>query len=272
MEKELSLNEIHRETLNIILKIDEICERLRIKYTAWYGSMLGAVRHNGFIPWDDDFDIAMLRPDYEIFIDYCKNNIHDLGSFRILDKSCSDDYPFNLARFCDMRYRMETPEFPDAGMGLFVDIYPLDPVGNDPEKAQKRIQWRKKLYSIGWNSTIKGKPVDSRKGVLEKIIKRLIYLWAKNKPPMYFYNKYDELAKVYDYETSDNVAVVVWEMSFRAMPKLWFNDLIKIPFETIEVYVPKQYNAILTQVYGDYLKLPPQELQVPTHAYKLYKR
>ena len=248
MGEELSLDQIHYETLKVIEKIYEICDMLNISCVAWYGSMLGAIRHKGFIPWDDDFDIAMLRPDYDKFIDYCKTNSFKLGEFKLIDKSVSKKYPFNLARFCHTGYRMETKEFPDAGMGLFVDIYPLDPVGNSINLARKKIQWRKKLYSIGWNSSIKKQIPKTKKGIINKIIKFLIY------------------------DSSKYVAVVVWEMSFRAMPKIWFEDVIDVPFESITVKVPRQYDKILKQIYGDYMKLPKKSMQHPTHDYRLYKK
>lgn len=272
MDKELSLQEIHISTIPVIQEIEDICSMLGVNYVAFYGSLLGAIRHHGFIPWDDDFDIAMLRPDYEKFVNYCKTHESELGYFKVVDKKNTDDYPFNIARFCDLRYRMETSEFPDVGMGIFVDIYPLDPVGNDAEKARRRIQWRKKLYSIGWNSSIKKRVPETRKGTIGRIIKTFIYIWSKNKSIKYFFKKYDELADLYEYDKSSLVAVVVWDLSFYPMPRIWFEDLTSTPFENITVKVPKEYDRILKQVYGDYMKLPPKEKQHPTHSYKLYKK
>lgn len=272
MEKELTLEQIHNQTLVIIKKIEEICVLLHIHYVVWYGSLIGTIRHQGFIPWDDDFDIAMLRPDYDVFVSYCRDNKQDLLPFFLMDKENTTSYPFNIARFCDMRYKLELSEYPDVEMGLFVDIYPLDPVGNNADKARKQIQWRKKIYSIGLTSTVKKRIPDTKKGLITKAIKTIIYIWAKNKTPSYFFNKLDSLAAYYDYDKSSLVSIVVWEMDYFSFPKAWIEDTIDAPFESIVVRVPREYDKILKQIYGDYMSPPPKELQCPTHSYKLYKK
>ena len=96
-QKELSLDEIHKVTLDTLKIIISICERMKINYFLAYGSLLGAVRHGGFIPWDDDCDLIMTRGDYEKFISYCKENEDSLKPFCIMDESSVADYPYGIA-------------------------------------------------------------------------------------------------------------------------------------------------------------------------------
>ena len=141
MNRELSLEEVHKETLNVLKKIDEICEHNDIKYSIMYGTLIGYMRHNGFIPWDDDMDVCMLRPEYDKFVAYCNEHEEELYPFKLMSKYTADDYPFNLQRFCDTRFKMvKTDGLSDAGMGLFIDIYPLDALGNVKNGAKKQIE------------------------------------------------------------------------------------------------------------------------------------
>ena len=125
--KELTIEEIHEGTIGILKKIIELCDMLQVNYYIMYGSLIGAVRHHGFIPWDDDLDIAMLRPEYEKLCSYCETHQGELGHFALMNRRTAKEYPYNISRFCDMRYSMEKKDtIPGAGMGMFVDIYPFD--------------------------------------------------------------------------------------------------------------------------------------------------
>lgn len=272
MEHELTLEEVHIETIKHIEYLDQLCEKIGVNYSVCFGTLIGTVRHKGFIPWDDDFDIVMLRPDYDKFVNYCQTHLEELGPYRLMNKDTTEGYPYNLSRFCDTRYRMESFSQSDAGMGLFIDIYPLDGIGNDPEKARKRIRWKKRLYTIGWTSSIKQTPPPSKKGFILKGAKYLLYLWAKNKTPRYFFDKFDSLSKVYDYDSSDWVAVVTWDTGFYPMKKAWIKDCVRMPFETISVRAPKEYDKILKEIYGDYMTLPPVEKRHATHSYRLFRK
>ena len=107
MNRELSLEEVHKETLNVLKKIDEICEHYDIKYSIMYGTLIGYMRHNGFIPWDDDMDVCMLRPEYDKFVAYCNEHEEELYPFKLMSKYTADDYPFNyrMARYSGSPYR-----------------------------------------------------------------------------------------------------------------------------------------------------------------------
>lgn len=131
--KFLELSEIHQVTIGVVKKIIDICKNQNIKYFVMYGSLIGAVRHKGFIPWDDDFDIIMLRPEYERFMNYCYTHKEELKPYQLINRYTNENYPFNISRFCDCRYEMIRDDGEEnAGMGIFVDIYPFDGLGNNP--------------------------------------------------------------------------------------------------------------------------------------------
>lgn len=273
MGVELTPDEIHEEILHVVEKLASICEKNTIAWFAFYGSLLGAVRHHGFIPWDDDFDVAMLRADYDRFVEYCHRHEDELKAegYLLIDKCSAPDYPFNIPRFCDIRFRMETKEYPDAGMGVFVDVYPLDSIGDDPGRAAKRIVWKKKLYTICAASASLHRPIESKGGSMKRLLKELLYLYAKGKSPYTFFRRFDRLAKELPQEGA-YVSCVVWEMDFCAYQKKWFEDLIDAPFETITVKIPREADSVLRACYGDYTALPPAEERHPTHDYKLYRK
>ncbi len=144
-KRELTLAEIHEGTLEVLKRFISVCDQIGVQYFLAYGSLIGAVRHHGFIPWDDDLDVIMLRPDYEKFREYCNKHEGELTPFRFFDRHNTPDYPYTIGRFCDTRYRMvRNDNVPDAGQGMFIDIYPHDGAGNNNDKRWKSILKKKK--------------------------------------------------------------------------------------------------------------------------------
>lgn len=103
--KELSIQEIHEGTLGILKKIIDICDKVGVNYYLAYGSLIGAVRHGGFIPWDDDLDIVMLRPDYEVFCQYCMKHERELYPFKLINRQSEKNILIILLglMICDIR-------------------------------------------------------------------------------------------------------------------------------------------------------------------------
>ena len=130
----MSMKEIQAVSLEILKKIADICGQHNWKYSLAWGTLIGAVRHNGYIPWDDDVDIQMPRPDYVKLKDFFRNHKEELYPLRLFDNDVKD-YPYELARVCDDRYVIDTKNEKPCGMGVFVDIYVLDGTGDTFEEA-----------------------------------------------------------------------------------------------------------------------------------------
>ena len=132
----MTLEEVHTHTLDIFKFIKKVCEEAHIQYYGMFGTALGAVRHKGYIPWDDDLDLMMKRPDYEKFLEYFKT--HDTSPFYLDNPMNNPHYPFYISRVCDSRFVVKFDQY-NYESGLFIDIYPFDPMGNDEDMDW----WRK---------------------------------------------------------------------------------------------------------------------------------
>ncbi len=270
-EQPLTLQEIHKETLVILKKIIAICDELHINYYIAYGSLIGVVRHQGFIPWDDDLDIMMFRPDYEKFKAYCLSHEAELFPFKLMGRYNAPNFPYNIDRFCDLRYRMVSERTTDAGMGMFIDIYPMDGAGNDKEAAAAQLK-QKKFWLDCLFCDLHGKFEPSTRGWIYNVLKFPGYCYARLRGSKYFLDKLESLKNLYTVEQSRYVACMIWDWPLRFKEKAWFDNATEMPFEDMMVKVPGNYDAMLRDSYGDYMQLPPEDKRVPHHEYSLYRK
>lgn len=271
-EQPLTLEEIHQGTLAILQKIIAICDEIHANYSLAYGSLIGAVRHHGFIPWDDDLDIMMLRPDYEAFQKYCWEHEQELYPFRLMGRENTPDYPFCINRFCDLRYRMESSGVQDAGMGMFVDIYPFDGFGNDVAASRKKLAVKGKFYLNMIFLLESKKGALSTKGRLHAAAKKAARFLAAPLGPGFFLDRMEKMKDAYPLDSSDYVACVVWDPVFRPQLKRRLMNLTETDFAGIPVKIPVEYDPILREQYGDYMRLPPEDQRTPHHEYELYRK
>lgn len=268
----LDIDEVHKVTIEVLKKLIEICDYLSINYYIAYGSLIGAVRHKGFIPWDDDLDIIMLRDDYELFIKYCIKNKESILPYKILDRRSESEYPYTIARFTDTRYRAEFSNRNDYGCGVFIDIYPFDEISTiDKNKIKK--DFRFKIWyelCLAYASQKKFQSVDGN--IVKTVFKKMVYLYAKRKGKSYFLDKLDAYQYKYKNSNAKYVACLVWNNATIPVDKSHYQGFTYVCFEGLKVKAPLDYDKVLIASYGDYMKLPPEKKRVPQHEYKLYKR
>lgn len=140
MKRKLTFREAQLGAYEVLKFIDKICKKHNLVYFLMYGSLIGAIRDKGIIPWDDDIDVMMPRPDYDKLIKYCGEHEKELYPFKLFENSLIPEYPHPIARMSDMRYKIEFNNEKDYGIGLFVDIYPLDGIGNNFKQARLHIK------------------------------------------------------------------------------------------------------------------------------------
>ncbi len=267
--KEMSLKEIQDESFKVLLKIKEIFDKNNWKYFLTYGTLIGAVRHHGFIPWDDDIDIWVPRDDYEKFIDYCIRNKEELKPFELIHYTTNKNYIYPIARFSDSRYEIKYNIAKDYGLGLFVDIYPLDGYRNDRKQKKKIAKYRRCVGICGLKEYVKSN------NFFKNIIKYPYckYVLKKYKMSDLLF-KMDKIAQKYDYKKEEEVQCVEWNDNKTVFKKEWIMNQEDsfLDFNGIMFRVPYDYHEVLKAEYGNYMELPPKEQQVGHHYYSAYKK
>ena len=267
--KPLNMEEIQKVSLEILKKITLICEQQEYRYTLAFGTLIGAVRHKGFIPWDDDIDIQMPRPDYEKLIEYLEK--HPIENLKLFNWKYVKNYPLGISRICDMRYRIYENNFIDCDLGIFVDIYPIDGLANTYEKAKKAYddtdKLRANLLRLGDKKKRQIK-LNNAKGYryfISGILLRLKGLSRVQK-------SLETVSRSKPFDEYEYVGIPNWNWIRIVYKREWYDNLIKVPFEDGQFYITKDYDSMLKEEYGDYMQLPPIEKRVYHHGYKAYKR
>lgn len=276
---EIKNEEIQKVELKILKVLSAICEKESLEYFLMYGTLLGAVRHKGFIPWDDDLDIMMKRFDYDKLLQYLILHEKELEPYKLFSKLNNPDYPFMIARFCDTRYKYLANNEADCGMGIFIDIYPLDGAGHSWREVQRNGNYFRFLSSMCFLASrehffLSRKEYSAKINLKTTTIKFPLYLVAKMFGVKYFLKRLDTLKDKYKYEECDFVGPTTWQSDYKrdVMKKEWVDKTVFIEFEGEKFRVPKEYKKVLEHKYGNYMEMPPAEKQVATHDYKVYKK
>lgn len=276
IKEKVSFREAQIGAYGILCFIDELCRENDLTYYLMYGSLIGAVRNKGIIPWDDDIDIMMPRPDYDMLVRICREKAEDIAPYKLFEHSIVKNYPHPIARMSDQRYRIEFDNEKDYGIGLFVDIYPLDGIGNDKRRATKHIRKSYKNASLCFLTSRKSFGVDNTKTKLRLIAKFPAYIFANIMGNDYYIAKANKLCGKYGYYESKYVSGIA--QPFRETgtenkniyEKEWFEP-IEMEFEGGKFFCPKGYDLILTMGYGDYMTPLPEDQRQTNHTYDTYR-
>ncbi|MFJ8512849.1 LicD family protein [Lysinibacillus xylanilyticus] len=266
MKEIKKLNEIQELELNILISFDKFCRKNDLKYSLMGGTMLGAVRHKGFIPWDDDIDISMPRPDYEKFVKLTKNGMSD--NYRVYCINTKRDYIYPFTKIIDDRTILYEKNIkPKYNLGIYIDIFPVDgfpPSENQAIKHYKKIT-RLKKYTI-WGAS----KLDKNQHIIKRSLKFIREFIFKIIGAPYFAKRRDEAFRQFDFDESEYVTLSTGYALKTKMQKEEYLNLIDVEFCGNVFKCSANYHETLTNIYGDYMQLPPKNEQVSNHDYKLY--
>ena len=272
----LTMQEIQSVSLEILKQVSDLCEKINLRYFLTYGTLIGAIRHKGFIPWDDDIDIMMPRPDYDKLLSYFLEHKADYPTLELFNSSTCKNYPYMISRFSDNRYLLEVDNEKPYGIGIFIDVYPLDGLGESMEEAKRFGGKGDILSTFCYQSTrvhYDPQTLTSGHKLLKAIIKLPVFAVAKILGKRFFEKKLNKLTWK-SYDESKYVGPVVWLVGGEEniFPKEWFDSLVSIPYEKYSFKVPEKYDVFLRNMYGDYMQLPPEKDRVGHHYYKAYRK
>lgn len=253
--KELTLKEIQGIGLDILKDVHEFCCNNHIKYSIFYGTLIGAVRHKGFIPWDDDIDIIMPRDDFEKFCDtYSSKEGYSLLKPR-------QNY-LAFARIYDTKRTTSETILPDApirGLGVSIDIFPVDKVSDEKSEFNDCFDKCSAMYLEQLRFRYSVDPIAKllrRPKPIRSIIKKILYHGKID----HILSKHEQLSTMFNQKNTKHWSQLTCpdpSKEYHLMED--FNETVMLPFEDAEFCALKGYERILTEMYGDYMQLPPVE-------------
>ncbi len=241
--------------LQMLEKFDEICRKYSLTYYVYYGTLLGAVRHQGFIPWDDDIDVIMFRDDYERFQTIAPDEFTEPYFFQ---NSYTDRVMWPLSKIRDSRTTAAEPQFRHLGssfhQGIFIDIFPFD---NVKDGVNPQFETIEQIQQLLWLSIVNPEAIIKAMEEGQKLYLGTDFLIN------HLQKNVQEKFKIFEsfnrscLEQSKKVNYLIEEIypdevSCKSVEKDWFHDIIYLPFEHLQIPAPAEYDKILTQCYANY--------------------
>lgn len=265
-KKKINVNELKQIQLNILKHVDKFCQEHQIQYFMCGGSLIGTIRHRGFIPWDDDIDIMMLRDDYERFVN--EYSAIKEATYKIHSSRNVEGWYLPFAKIEDANTVFKENIENKYIIGINIDIFPIDNVPENQDQQNAMFKsWRKwfNIHGLKLMSTVKGRSFFKNAALV--FFHQVLALI----PYKYLVKKIESNAMQYIDQETKYCGIAVWGYGKREINfKSNFDSVIMMPFEDITVPVPVGYDNYLTSVYGDYMKLPPIEKQISHHVFEAW--
>lgn len=261
MDKNIDL--LHKADLDIVKDVVSICNNHGLTYYMLGGTMLGAIRHKGFIPWDDDIDLGMPRKDYEAFLSIAPKELNE--HLRLINFKTDADYHYYITRIQDVDTKVVETRYAKESEGGYthvsIDIFPLDGSPNNPILRKIyyfRVMCHRGMMALHYK---KGIDPDRKRGIIEKLFLSVMKLLPTDKMFNAFNQKVkiDKLLKSHDmWESVVSGNIMGAYRTVEMVPTSWYGKKAFYQFEDIELRGFKEYDKYLTHLYGDYMKLPPE--------------
>lgn len=266
MKKEIEISELRTLQLALLDRVMDFCSKNGLRCWLGGGSLLGAVRHHGYIPWDDDIDLIMPRKDYQFFL----KNYPQTEENRIFSLETSRECYYTFAKVYNDKTLMVENFKTAFSVGVAIDVFPFDNLPDDPKRRSRYIRNLLILKRLQWVKLLK---VSSKKDVISKILlsfEKLLTLPFSLRSLVRMIDKYSQK---YSDENDSEFWGPLSALNKRyreIMERRWFDETVLLDFETEKYPCPKHWHEILTHVYGNYMVPPPRGEQIQPHASKAY--
>lgn len=268
--KQLKRSQIHQRLLDIMINFDELCqEHNNIKMYLCAGTLLGAIRHHGFIPWDDDIDVCIDRQSYNQLLIIARKEKVFNGHYMITDFQLGNSsYPF--IKIVDLETKMSQEFENDQADYLWIDVFPMDGLPADVNKQKKlyrNVSFIRHIQLLSFAKSGAGRTLAKR------IVKPLFIKLAKIYGHKRANRKLNQLAQSYDYKQTGWIGDVIWgDFGRETLTTSDFFKATKVTFEGHEFYTMACWDKYLAELYGDdYMEMPPMEKRVD-HRLKAWLR
>lgn len=252
----ITQDELKSIQLDLLQKTADFCEANGIRYFLCGGTLLGAIRHKGYIPWDDDIDIAMPRPDYDRFV---RTFNHPENYYQVVNMDINPAYEYAFAKVYDNRTIFKELYYPGDTFGVHIDVFPADGV-KDATQVNKIKMLHKVLNAKRANyfqRTWSKKIINTfGKLLLLPFSARQIATWMDNEARKYAFGSVPKAGVIANPYGPGEI-----------VDKSVFDSDIYVEFEGRKYRAPIGYDTWLRSIYGDYMQLPPEEHRVPHHTF-----
>lgn len=259
-----TLGRVQQEELKILKDFIGLCERHGLTYFALAGTGIGALRHKGFIPWDDDIDVGLPRRDYEQFIRYAQEEFAD--RYNVVCAETNENFPLMTMRWTKKgtKFREESLQHIDCDLGIFLDIYAFDNLHDDDALMKKQAQtawlWSKLLILRSIPHPVLGF-TGAKAKLVQFVCAAVHYAMALfHVSKKWLYRKCKQASCRYNDIPTKRIAYLCDTSPYSNMVSLENLDpLLELDFEDVKLKFPNNLHEMLTAVYGDYMQLPPVE-------------
>lgn len=260
------LNQLHRCQLILAQEVKRLCDQHQIRYFMIAGTLLGAVRHKGFIPWDDDMDIGMLRTDYTRFIAIAKRELDDRFFLQDTDTDPAYGMPFAKLLLKNTVMVEQNSSENAARKAIYIDIFPFDCVPENPAKQKqhnRRTYFLKRLFLAKQGYRVYREGETVKKYIY--LLLRFLSLFASKTA---IYHALEKEIQRYNGEETEKIVNIGGAYGYwkESLVRRWFAEATELKFEDITLSAPALYTDYLEYFYGDYMTPPPEDKRWDRHS------
>lgn len=265
--KKIDLDELKALQLGILQAVHDFCMENSIRYSLCGGTLLGAIRHKGYIPWDDDIDIMMPRPDYEKF-HHLFNEQKD-SVYKMISAYNDKQFFQPFGKVVDTRTSLkERYSRPLDNLGVNIDVFPVDGLPND---ERERDSYWKSIKLKKFVSSCVYQRANHKEHGIKKIIRAILFFLFKPLPGNFFALRLHRIAAGFDFPSSKKIANSIFGYGRKEeMPVKLFDEFVSVDFEGKKINSVADWNSYLTNLFGDYMRLPPEESRIAKHDFEVH--